>query len=254
MKPTIPSPTSWGSDPEFFGPRHAVRESRLACHLLAACPPPARVIDAGCGAGHLARRLGDLGYAVTGVDASPAFIAHAQRAAAGGPTFKVGDLTALQYPDAAFEAVVAGEVLEHLAEDARAAAEFYRVLVPGGWVVATVPADPALWDASDDWAGHVRRYDEAALRTLLGVAGFEVVTLIRWGFPIVRLYHRLVFMRLLRRKLAAPAQGPSPPLTGWRRRASRAVACTMAIDTLFDGSPWGIGWLVVARKPMANRP
>lgn len=254
MKPAAVVPTSWGSDPEFLGPRHAVREAMLARRFQAVCPPPARVLDAGCGAGLLARRLAGIGYEVAGVDASPACIAHARQAAGagmGGPAFAVGDLTALPFPDASFAGAVAGEVLEHVTRDDQAAAELFRVIAPGGWLVATVPADPALWDASDDWAGHLRRYDEASLRALLGGAGFEVRELVRWGFPTVRLYHRWLFLPLLRRKLARPEQGPSAPLGGWRRQVSRVIAWAMAADALFDGSPWGIGWLVVAHKPGA---
>lgn len=240
---------SWGSDPEFFGPRHAVREAMVVRRLAAVCPPPARVLDAGSGPGHLSHRLAALGYAVVGVDASAAFVAYAARPGGTNPRFAHGDLTALAEPDGGFDAVVAGEVLEHVEDHERAVAELFRVLAPGGWVVATVPADPALWDASDDWAGHRRRYGEADLRGLLAGRGFEVVALVRWGFPVVRLYHRLVYLPMLARKVARPEAGPSPPLAGWRKRAAQLVAAGMRLDGLFDGSPWGIGWLVVARKP-----
>jgi hypothetical protein len=54
---------------------------------------------------------------------------------------------------------------------------------------------------------------------------------------------------MLARKVARPEAGPSAPLAGWKKRAAGLVAAAMRVDALFDGSPWGIGWLAVARKP-----
>ena len=45
--------------------------------LHAAMPPGATVLDLGCGVGRLARPLAALGHPVTGVDESPAMLAHA---------------------------------------------------------------------------------------------------------------------------------------------------------------------------------
>lgn len=242
-------PTRWGSDPEFFGPRHEAREGILLETLLPHLSPGARVLDAGAGAGHMANRLAARGYAVVGVDQSEEFVAHATAQAVPGARFQVGDVTRLDFPAGAFEAVVAGEVLEHVAEHVRAVAELYRVLKPGGVCLVSVPADPTLWDDSDDWAGHVRRYTEAELRSLFDGRGFEVVTLFRWGFPLTRLYHRWVYLPMLRRKSRRDS-GPSKPLTGWKKGVARALAVAFRGDRLFDGSPWGIGYVLLARKPI----
>jgi SAM-dependent methyltransferase len=241
-------PVVWGADPEFFGPRHQVRIARIFRALAEVLPPPGRVLDAGCGAGSVARGLAARGYTVSGMDGSAAFIAHAEAQPGPSVAYQIGDLATLPYPDGAFEAVVSSEVLEHVADDARAVAELARVLVPGGWAIATVPADPALWDASDDWAGHVRRYAGPELRARFEEAGFEVVRLTCWGFPLVRLYHRHIFLRVLARKGAAPDGAPEAPLRGWKRQASRWLALLLDVDRLFDGRPEGIGWLLVAQK------
>src|SRR4051794_20988912 len=42
-------------------------------------PPPARVLDAGCGTGRVAARLHERGYDVVGCDADPSMIAVARR-------------------------------------------------------------------------------------------------------------------------------------------------------------------------------
>jgi ubiquinone/menaquinone biosynthesis C-methylase UbiE len=211
-----------------------------------ALKPPARVLDAGAGAGSFAGKLAEAGYAVAGIDQSERFVAYAGDRVAGA-SFQVGDVTALAFPDASFEGVVAGEVLEHVPDHERAVAEFWRVLKPGGVCVVSVPADPALWDASDEWAGHVRRYTAEELRGLFEGRGFVVRRLFRWGFPFTRLYHRWAYLPMLKRKLAA-GDAPAAKLTGWKRWAARLFESVLRIDRLFEGAPWGIGYVLVASK------
>ena len=58
----------------------------------------------------------------------------------------------------ALDLVGAFDVLEHIADDHRVLDEFYRVLKPGGVLIATVPQHPSLWSAADEVAHHQRRY------------------------------------------------------------------------------------------------
>lgn len=87
-----------------------------------------------------------------------------------------GDATALPFPDASFERVIASEVVEHIPDDGRAFAELARVLKPGGTLAVTVPAwfaERICWALSDDYpapkapGGHVRIYSRSALRERL---------------------------------------------------------------------------------------
>ena len=50
-----------------------------ASYAASLVPPPARVLDAGCGTGRVAARLAELGYACTGVDVDPSMLAVARR-------------------------------------------------------------------------------------------------------------------------------------------------------------------------------
>ena len=51
------------------------------------------------------------------------------------------DVTALDLPDAAFDAVICSHVLEHVPDDGAAIRELRRVTKPGGWCLVLVPLD-----------------------------------------------------------------------------------------------------------------
>lgn len=51
------------------------------------------------------------------------------------------DITALELPDDAFDAVLCSHVLEHVPDDARAMAELRRITAPGGFCLVMVPLD-----------------------------------------------------------------------------------------------------------------
>ena len=146
--------------------------------------------------------------------------------------------------------MIAGEVLEHLPDDAAAVRECWRVLRPGGIYIISVPADPNQWDWLDKWAGHFRRYRAKDLRALLEAQGFNVLTIHHFGFPFVRFFHRYIYMPYLRRTRIY--RGTAAPLSarGWKKRwAGRLLLLLFQFDHLFDRFPWGIGLIAVAQKP-----
>lgn len=79
------------------------------------------------------------------------------------------------------DVLVAFDVIEHVERDAALLAEIRRVLRPGGRLLFSVPLHPALFDRFDAVAGHVRRYDPAALVALLDREGFDVVSWCAFG-------------------------------------------------------------------------
>jgi SAM-dependent methyltransferase len=70
------------------------------------------------------------------------------------------DITAIDLPDASLDMVIANHVLEHV-DDAKALAEVFRVLKPGGQAVLTVPMIDGF-DATYEDPAH----DTAELRAL----------------------------------------------------------------------------------------
>ncbi|MFE7560829.1 class I SAM-dependent methyltransferase [Kitasatospora sp. NPDC057500] len=111
-----------------------------------ALPPGARVLDAGCGSGVVARRLAArLGLRVTGVDLMDFHVREARRLSARAAledrtTFTWGDFHDLEYADGSFDGVYSMETLCHAYDPARALAEFHRLLRPGGRLVLLGPA------------------------------------------------------------------------------------------------------------------
>ena len=62
------------------------------------------------------------------------------------------DLTAIQYPDNTFDAILCNHVLEHIPDDRKAMRELFRVLKPGGWAILQVPISLRLKSTYEDYA------------------------------------------------------------------------------------------------------
>jgi ubiquinone/menaquinone biosynthesis C-methylase UbiE len=110
---------------------------------LAALTGDEQVLDAGCGTGLMALRIA-AHYpecTVHGVDISPKMIAVACQSAAvqrATADFRVASITALPYPENAFDVVLTNIMYHHLdlAEKWQAVTEIVRVLKPGGRYVS----------------------------------------------------------------------------------------------------------------------
>lgn len=107
-------------------------------------PPASRVLEIGCGPGHLAARLSRRGLDVIGLDLDPAMIerarANASRAAnaAARWAFVVGDVASLPFADGHFDLVVSSLSMHHWADKTAGLAEIARVLKPDGRAI--------IWD------------------------------------------------------------------------------------------------------------
>src|SRR4051812_40102014 len=149
------------------------------------------VLDLGCGEGRHAFEAFRRGASVVAVDWGVHEVGTTKRwlgaiAEAGEAPARAraqvvrGGLTALPFPDASVDRVIASEVLEHIPDDAAALAEIARVLRPGGRVAVTVPRygpERVCWALSDAYhaneGGHIRIYRGDQLWERLAAGGVQ---------------------------------------------------------------------------------
>jgi ubiquinone/menaquinone biosynthesis C-methylase UbiE len=101
--------------------------------------PGLRVLDAGCGRGEVLLACARAGAEIAGIDYAEAAveISRDTLAEVPGADIRQGDISRLPWPDASFDRVLSGDVIEHLdhADGEAMLAEAFRVLKPGGWLV-----------------------------------------------------------------------------------------------------------------------
>ncbi len=253
----------WGSDPEFFGPRHAHREGRILRTLGADALRRGPHLECAAGVGSLSIALARRGRTVVAADLSLRSLAEvARRARSAELSDRVlpvlCDIHRLPFADGTFSTVTSAETLEHIPDHGSAAGELARTVAPGGVFAGTVPAGPGQWSDWDEWADHQRRYRAAEMDGLLRRAGLEADVKV-YGWPVLRSYDELFLKRVNRRRLRhdGPVESDSGLRTvaglGRRRWLVRLVRLAFELDRLFDGVPWGVGLLYRARKPSERR-
>jgi len=162
--------------------------------LVAAIGRGKRVLDLGCRSGALTKHFLE-GNSVVGLDIDAAALEKA--AALGIEPVQANVEEPLPFEDGSFDAVVAGELLEHLQFPDALVAEIHRVLRSGGVLVGSVPNAFRVQSRlrflrgrpPEDDPTHLRMFSPAAMRELLGA--FEDVQIDFVGGRYVRLNARL---------------------------------------------------------------
>jgi SAM-dependent methyltransferase len=124
-------------------------------------PPPARLLDLGCGTGWTSAFFARRGYAVTGQDIAPDMIEFAERNKrryeAEQLDFVVSDYESLNFVEP-YDCAVFYDSLHHAADERAALESAFRALRPGGILVTHEPG-----------AGHSKSADSVRAMELYGV-------------------------------------------------------------------------------------
>jgi len=228
--------------------------------------PRGRLLEIGCGAGAILDDFAKLGYRCDATETSEAAHKIAAQLHAGNPAVAIHRDTQPDWPST-FDLVVACEVLEHIDDDGAALSQWRQWLKPGGRILISVPAHRRRWNASDEWAGHFRRYEKSDLLGLLGRGGFEIERILTYGFPIANLIEPVraaVHRRSMQRKGSAVEGGDLRSRNTSRSGIERGVESKLyglqssmfgvalmrigfAMQSLFSGTDLGPGYIVLGR-------
>lgn len=156
----------------------------------------------------------------------------------------VGSVEDIPLGDNSVDSVVSTQVLEHIKNPQKAAAEFYRVLKPGGYCIVTVPQWNELHSEPRDYW----RFTKYGLEEIFRTAGFKIILIDqRGGFwsagAQMRIRYAIDLFRLNKIRLLRWIFQPFIWLNGM-------------LSILFDnidrsraGRKHAIGWLIIAQKP-----
>lgn len=203
------------------------------------------LLDGGCGTGGLllSLRRAYPGATLAGVETHAEAAAIARRRT--GVPVADGNLHALPFPDASFDAVTVSDVLYHAdADPMKALPEIRRVLKPGGVFVSSEVAFEWLRSYHDEQVHTARRFTRPGMRRLLQANGFTPEWSSYWNFFLLPVL-------VLRRKILKPPPGQSDvhPYPGWMDAAF--MACMRLENLGFRAGlrwPLGSSLLTISRR------
>jgi SAM-dependent methyltransferase len=176
-------------------------------------PPPAAILDCGCGTGWLTWLLQRSGYIATGIDVAPLAVelarANPPYTHLDPPRFLAADVESMAFP-AEFDAVVFFDSLHHVVDEEAALRNVLRALKPGGICITSEPgaghADASAHQV-DSYGVTERDMPAHHIATVARRAGFtDVTTYPRADSVGVRLYG-----------------SPSPTEARWKRALRTSV-------------------------------
>jgi 2-polyprenyl-3-methyl-5-hydroxy-6-metoxy-1,4-benzoquinol methylase len=237
------------------GPMHFFRLA-LVENLLKNTLRQGTVLDAGCGDGSLSIRLARKGFFVYAVDAAKEWCDTLRSRLTSldlKDKIKVfcSPLEKFDFNPGFFDAVVCGEVLEHIDNDVEILNKFYSLLKEKGNLILSVPLVNKGWGMDDAMAGHMRLYDLRDLISILEGVGFKVDKVLGWGFPFTKLYHKFIFLAWANMaKSEDEIRKPKHLMTrvGKSNLVSVILGFIFFIDILFTPPAKGIGVILRAKK------
>ncbi|MEA2299268.1 MAG: hypothetical protein QOF77_2204 [Solirubrobacteraceae bacterium] len=178
----------WDGVPEGAVPEHFELRRDF---LLGAVAAGERVLDLGCGEAAFTAALARVGAHPVGVEVAGEPLRRARERHPGLELHLLDGSRRLPFPDAHFDVVWAGEVIEHVADGLGLLDELRRVLGPDGRLLVTTPdhSRRLVWGLAlrrtaferhfDPRSDHVRFFTVRTLGLLLEEAGFSPTSIVR---------------------------------------------------------------------------
>ncbi|MEK7667050.1 MAG: glycosyltransferase [Gemmatimonadota bacterium] len=199
-----------------------------------------RVLEMGAGLGNMSRMLLPRDrYTVS--DINPQYLDFLTKFADGKPYMDVLRIDLGREEDftrvaGQYDTVVCLNVLEHIADEARAIRNIRSALEPGGRAIILVPQNPRIFGTLDVVLGHERRYTRATLPRALESEGLRMVALLDFNRVTTPVWW--LNGRVLRRRHFGRAQLKAVNLLTWLFRLLEHVL------------PWkGVSLVAVAERP-----
>lgn len=129
------------AEPEFGPQEQLFAERKIEALTAILPPPPATVLECGCGSAEVSVALASLGYRCTLLDAAPAALHVARRRFERqglAATYTLGNVYRLPFPDNTFDVLTSFGLLEHFVDVDKVIAEMVRVVRPGGMFFADI--------------------------------------------------------------------------------------------------------------------
>jgi len=169
---------------------HKIILALLKKYLTTRKKPKLKILDAGCGAGLLTKKLESFGD-VWGVDMSSEAVKFTRKR---GLNVKKASILKLPFEDKTFDAIISIDVLCHksIPSDQQALNEFSRVLKPKGLLILKLPSHNWLYGSHDLLVQTKKRYSKKEVLTDLKNTGFTPVKTTYIGsflLPIVTIKH-----------------------------------------------------------------
>lgn len=209
-------------------------------------PRDSTILDAGCGAGSILKRLSK-NYDCHGIDTSPKAIEFCR--SRGLTNVSVATLETCSAPAQGYDLILLLDVIEHIDNDVQALQQASQLLNPRGHILLTVPAHPSLWSSHDDVNHHKRRYTRRTLRQSLQGADLSMLFLSYYNsilFPLA-IFERL-WQNVGRREPQESLSIPPSPI-------NNLLTSIFASEKLWlrHGSfPFGLSLIALAKKRLTT--
>lgn len=232
---------------------YGILRDLVADELALRLPAQAHVLDAGCGTGGMIQKLRTLHpqWRLFGIDVNETAVRHCHDRGLTGAV-QAGEVGALPFASASFDAVLSLDVLYHAeVSEADAMAEMVRVLKPGGVLVINVPAFECLRGAHDAAVCGARRYRACQVRNIVenGMLRIEMISYWNaWLFLPLRLWR--LWSRARSRQTTAVSDLRTLPW--WLNRLLKTTGRLDAKLCRRLHLPWGSSIFAVASKPISD--